>query len=69
MSENNNFAALRNFKALLKEVGNTKDFAKKVGIHLTYVSLITREKRKIGPVIAAKIETAFNKPPGWIYKL
>jgi len=69
MGENSNFAALRNFKALLKETGNTKDFAKKVSIHSTYVSLIIREKRKIGPVIAVKIETAFNKPPGWIYKL
>jgi DNA-binding transcriptional regulator YdaS (Cro superfamily) len=69
MDENKNFAALRNFKILLKEVGNTKEFANKVGIHLTYVSLITTEKRKIGPVIAAKIEKAFNKPSGWLYKL
>ena len=69
MDENKKFAALRNFKALLKEVGSTKDFAKKVSIDTRYVNLIVSEKRNIGRVIAVKIETAFNKPPGWIYKL
>ena len=69
MDDNKNFIALRNVNLLIKEIGGRKEFAAKTGIDITYLSLLMNERRKFGPVIATKIEQAFNKSDGWLYKL
>lgn len=50
----------------LPERGALQRFAAYVDIPYKYVGHIEHKRKKIGRQIAAKLEAAFNLPPGWL---
>ena len=57
-----------NTKVLLKQVSARKDFLEKVQMNSPQLSHLIGPnfKDNMGSKIAARIETAFTKPPGWL---
>ena len=66
MSRHLHTVRLDNLLRLVDEAGSAEKLARRTGSNAAYLSQIRTRRRRMGDAVAAKLERATGKPPGWM---